>query len=51
MKALHIILLALMLSLFAGCASKTKSSARVYEGDSSPFLKFHEENPGGPLGR
>ena len=51
MKALHLFLLALTLSLLAGCASKTKGSARVYDGDSSPFLKFHEENPGGPLGR
>ena len=51
MKALRLTILALTLTLLAACASKPKSSARVYEGDSSPFLRFHEENPGGPLGR
>lgn len=40
----------LVLSIFAGCASgKKKSSARLYEGDSSPNIKMFEENPGGPL--
>ncbi len=51
MKALRLLLLALVFSMLGACASKARSSARVYDGDSSPNLRMYEENPGGPLGR
>jgi hypothetical protein len=40
------------LLLVSGCAGrggKRKSSARLYEGDSSPNIRLYEERPGYPL--
>ena len=51
MKSLRLLSIAMIVLLCAGCASRNKSGARTYEGDSSPHLRMYEENPGGPLGR
>ena len=51
MKSLHVLLLTLFFSMLGACASKPKSGARMYEGDTSPQIRMYEENPGGPLGR
>ena len=51
MNVLRLFLLALVFSTLAGCASKSKGSSRMYEGDTSPNLRMYEETPGGPLGR
>ena len=35
---------------FASCATgKSKSKARLYEGDTSPNIRMYEEKPGYPL--
>ncbi len=51
MKIASILSFAILVLLFAGCASRAKNGARTYEGDSSPHLRMYEENPGGPMGR
>ena len=39
-------------SVLAGCATgKSKSSVRLYEGDSSPNIRMYDEKPGYPLNR
>ena len=50
MKIILLCVLAVALSSFTGCASrKSKSSVRMYEGDTSPSIKMFEEKPGYPL--
>ncbi|MEQ1854755.1 MAG: hypothetical protein ABMA01_24570 [Chthoniobacteraceae bacterium] len=44
----------LVFSFSTGCAGrggKTKSSVRLYEGDTSPNIRMYEEKPGYPLNR
>lgn len=47
---LRCFLLALVGLSFVACKSgKSKSDARIYEGDSTPGIRMHEESPGTPV--